>query len=220
MTKCSEQPRISASAIVTNSRLGRYTEIEEGCRIDEVELGDYSYAMQDCQIWCASIGKFANIAASTRINATNHPIARASLHHFTYRAADYWPDADDETDFFAARRASVVKVGHDTWIGHGVTIVQGVSVGDGAVVAAGAVVVKDVEPYAIVGGVPARKIRDRFPPALAARLRALAWWDWDHRALRSALDDFRTLQAEDFVDRYEGRSRLAVSDGQVPQDIA
>ncbi|HEY0200466.1 MAG TPA: DapH/DapD/GlmU-related protein [Burkholderiaceae bacterium] len=204
MTLLSENPLIDPSAIVTHSRLGRYTAIDEGCRVDETELGDYSYLMPGCQVWCTQIGKFANIAAATRINATNHPVERATLHHFTYRAGDYWHDAEDEADFFAARRANAVAIGHDTWLGHGVTIVQGVSVGDGAVVAAGAVVVKDVAPYTIVGGVPARKIRDRFAPAIGARLQALAWWDWEHARLRTALDDFRFLSVEAFLEKHGG----------------
>lgn len=204
MPRLHEEPVIHPAARVTNSRIGRYTEIAEGCRIDETALGDYSYAMENCQIWCSRIGKFANIAASTRINATNHPMDRATLHHFTYRAGDYWEDAENEGEFFAARRASAVEVGHDTWLGHGVTVVQGVKIGAGAVVAAGAVVTKDVAPYSVVGGVPARPIRDRFPQQTAERLMALAWWDWDHERLRSALADFRTLGIEAFLERHGG----------------
>ncbi|RWK43846.1 MAG: acetyltransferase, partial [Mesorhizobium sp.] len=77
--------------------------------------------MQDCSAWCATIGKFANIAASVRINATNHPTWRPTLHHFTYRASDYWDDAEHESEFFAQRRARRVTIGHDTWLGHGST---------------------------------------------------------------------------------------------------
>jgi hypothetical protein len=74
----------------------------------------------------------------------------------------------------------------------------------GAVVAAGAVVTKDVAPYTVVAGTPARKLRDRQPPEIAQRLIDLAWWDWPHDALRMALDDFRQLTAEAFLDRYGG----------------
>lgn len=197
-------PRIHPTAEVERSTLGRYTEVEAGSALSETELGDYSYVMQDCRIWATRIGKFSNIAASVRINATDHPMDRATLHHFTYRAADYFDGASDEADFFAARRANAVTIGHDTWIGHGATILAGISVGNGAVVGAGAVVTRDVAPYTVVGGVPARLIRERFAQGLGARMDALSWWDWPHDRLFAALEDFRQLDAAAFLDRYEG----------------
>lgn len=204
MTRLSQTPLIHESADVSGSSLGRYTEVAERTRIQESTLGDYSYVMQDCSIWCATIGKFANIASASRINATNHPTWRASLHHFTYRASDYWEDADHEEELFAWRRSNAVKLGHDIWMGHGSTILPGVTVGDGAVIAAGAVVSKDVAPYTIVGGVPARVIKLRFPVDFAERFQALAWWDWDHAKLRAALDDFQNLSAAAFLEKHGG----------------
>ncbi|CAN1505122.1 WbbJ Acetyltransferase (isoleucine patch superfamily) [Rhabdaerophilaceae bacterium] len=201
--KLSETPRIHPMADVRNSTLGRFTEVDERCKIVDSALGDYSYAIRDSEIWSATIGKFVNIASHVRINATNHPTWRASLHHFTYRAQDYWPDAEMETAFFDWRRENSITIGHDVWIGHGATLLPGVSVGNGAVIGAGAVVSRDVEAYTIVGGVPARLIRRRFPVEIGQRLDALAWWDWSHGELRLALDDFRTLPIEGFLEKYE-----------------
>lgn len=204
MTKLCETPLVHETAAVTQSELGRYTEVAERVRMSETTFGDFSYIMQDGIVWCAEIGKFANIAAAVRINATNHPTWRATLHHFTYRANDYWPDAEPDAAFFDWRREGRVVIGHDVWIGHGATILPGVTVGDGAVIGAGAVVSRDVAPYTIVGGVPAKLIRERFPRAVSERMQALAWWDWDHARLRSALEDFRTLDAEAFLARHGG----------------
>jgi carbonic anhydrase/acetyltransferase-like protein (isoleucine patch superfamily) len=79
-----------------------------------------------------------------------------------------------------------------------------VTIGHGAVVASGSIVTKDVAPYTIVAGTPAKVLRPRQPPGIADRLIALAWGDWSHARLRETLDDFRTLTAEAFLEKYEG----------------
>jgi len=201
-TRLSETPLVHPSAVVRDSALGRYVEIAERCVVAETHVGDYSYLMQDCETWAARIGKFVNVASHVRINATNHPTWRATLHHFTYRADDYWPDAEREKDFFDWRRDNAVTIGHDVWIGHGATITPGVTIGNGAAIGAGAVVTRDVPPYMIVVGVPAKPLRPRFPEGVGARMDALGWWDWPHATLRAALDDFRRLSAESFLDKY------------------
>ncbi len=209
MTRLTEAPLIHATACVTTSTIGRYTEIAERSKVSETVMGDYSYMMQDCEVWAAEIGKFVNIASHVRINAANHPVWRATQHHFTYRAGDYFEDAGHEQAFFDWRREKRIVIGHDVWIGHGATLLPGVTVGNGAVIGAGAVVSRDVAPYTIVGGVPARLIRARFEAATAARMDQLAWWDWDHARLRRALDDFRALSAEDFIARYATSAQQA-----------
>ena len=175
----------------------------------EVALGDYSYIVNDGNVIYTEIGRFCSIAAMVRINPGNHPMRRASQAHFTYRASAYFPGESDEADFFAWRRAHKVTIGHDVWIGHGAIILAGRAVGTGAVVAAGAIVTKDVPPYAIVAGNPARIVRQRFPAPIAERLQALGWWDWGHEMLRAALPDFRAMPVEAFLEKHEALSRAA-----------
>ncbi|MEL6841448.1 MAG: chloramphenicol acetyltransferase [Pseudomonadota bacterium] len=174
-------------------RMVRYTEVGRGSRIAHSSLGDYSYCDRYADIANAEIGKFSNMASYVRIGATDHPMDKASLHHFHYRSADYFDDATHDEAWFAHRRSRRAVIGHDTWIGHGAQIRPEVTIGHGAVIAGGAIVTKDVPPYMIVAGIPAAPLRPRFAPELAERMMALAWWDWPHDRLRAALDDFRGM---------------------------
>lgn len=196
-------PLIHEGCQITDGTFGAYTEVGAGSRIAHSSFGDYSYCDRFADIANATIGKFSNIASYTRIGATDHPLETAACHHFLYRSADYFDDADDDPDFFAHRRSRRAYIGHDTWLGHNCMIKPEVNVGTGAVVASGAIVTKDVAPYTIVAGTPARVIRRRQPEDITERLIALAWWDWPHDALREALADFRSLKAEAFLDKYE-----------------
>lgn len=197
------EPVIDPTAQVRQATLGRYTEIGARTVFAESTMGDYSYVVNDANVIYTTIGKFCSIAAMTRINPGNHPMHRASQSHFTYRASAYFEDAQDDAAFFDWRRSHAVTIGHDVWIGHGAIVLAGRSIGTGAVVAGGAVVTKDVPAYTIVAGNPARPIRRRFPEDIADRLQNLAWWDWEHKRLRAALDDFRNLSVEDFLARHE-----------------
>jgi phosphonate metabolism protein (transferase hexapeptide repeat family) len=193
---------IDPTARVTQATLGRYTEIGARTSFVEATMGDYSYVVNDADIIYTTIGKFCSIAAHTRINPGNHPMHRASQSHFTYRASRYFEGADDDAAFFDWRRSHPVHIGHDVWIGHGAVILPGRCVGHGAVIAAGAIVTKDVAPYAIVAGNPARLVKWRFDAHTVEQLQALAWWDWDHATLKTALPDFRHLGISDFISRY------------------
>jgi len=199
----STTPCIHATADLRDCVLGAYTEVGARTRLLEVELADYSYIVNDSDVAYTKFGKFCSVAAMIRINPGNHPMDRASQSHFTYRASAYFPGETDDESFFDWRRAHSVDIGHDVWIGHGAIVLPGRCIGDGAVIAAGAIVTKDVRPYAIVAGNPARVIRQRFPDEIAARLQQLAWWDWSHERLHEALPDFRRLSVETFLDKYE-----------------
>jgi phosphonate metabolism protein (transferase hexapeptide repeat family) len=203
MSRLTERAFVHPTAVVKASTLGRYTEIGAGSQVSNSTIGDYSYAVENTQIAFATIGKFANIASHVRIYASKHPMELASLHHFTYRSSWYFDDVEDNRDFFEWRASSPISIGHDTWIGHGAVIMPGVTIGNGAVVGSNAVVTRDVPPYAIAVGVPAKVVRMRFDESTIARLEKLAWWDWPHDTLRERLDDFRKLPAAEFLECYE-----------------
>jgi phosphonate metabolism protein (transferase hexapeptide repeat family) len=203
MSRLGESPWIDPTATVKNTTLGRYTEIGAGCHVADSVIGDYSYCVENTQIAYATIGKFANIAAHVRIYASRHPMQLASLHHFTYRSSWYFDDLEDNPDFFAWRAGMGIAIGHDTWLGHGSVIMPGVSVGNGSIIGSNAVVTRDVPPFSIAVGVPAKVIKLRFDQPIAERMEKLAWWDWPHALLHDRMADFRTMPAGEFLDKYE-----------------
>ena len=197
-----QEPNIHPTAAIHECAFGRYNQIGPRTSAAESSFGDYSYAMNDCEIIYTVTGKFCSIAAQCRVNPGNHPLERVAMHHFTYRAAMFGL-GEDEQEFFDWRRSFPVTLGNDVWLGHGSTILPGVCIGDGAVIGAGAVVTRDVPPYTIVGGVPASTIRERFSKQVQEALARIRWWDWNHDLLRDRLGDFRALSAEDFVRKYD-----------------
>lgn len=205
MTRLSaERPLIHPDCLIMDATFGAWCEVGAGSRVLHSTFHDYAYCDRLSDIANTTVGKFANIAAMTRIGPTDYPMGNASLHHFLYRSSYYWDDAGDDPAYFAARQARRTVIGPDTWIGHGAIIKPDVTIGAGAVVASGAVVTRDVAPYMIVAGLPATVLRPRFAPDIAERLLDLAWWDWGHDRLRAALHDFRALKAEAFVEKYTG----------------
>jgi phosphonate metabolism protein (transferase hexapeptide repeat family) len=203
-------PKIDPTAVVEDSTLGRWTTVGARTKITETTFGNYSYIMEDCQIIYSEIGKFCSIASHCRINPGNHPIWRPTSHHFTYRSKFYGFGEDDEK-IFQWRRDNKVILGHDVWIGHGAIILPGVTVGTGAVVGAGAVVTKDVPPFTIVVGNPARVLRRRVSEEVETSLMRIAWWDWSHDILANAIDDFRSLDAAGFAAKFDPDKPLALS---------
>jgi hypothetical protein len=108
---------------------------------------------------------------------------------------------EDDAELFPWRRDHWATIGHDVWIGHGVPVLPGATIGS-TVTGAGAVVSRDVAPYRIVGGLPARLIRRRFTEAQAEASIEIAWWDWSHDAPRAALPDIRALAIDGFIEKY------------------
>jgi phosphonate metabolism protein (transferase hexapeptide repeat family) len=195
-----EAPHVHESSRIVDSVLGPWTDIGPNSSIVESTFMDYSYAAGDVSIIYSDVGKFCSIASHVRLNPGNHPMDRVTQHHMTYRRAQYGFGETDDQEFFDWRRDHKVTVGHDVWIGHGAILLPGVRVGTGAVIGASSVVTHDVEPYTIAVGVPARPMRMRFSERDAAKLLAIAWWDWPRELLEERFEELNDLPS--FLEKY------------------
>lgn len=194
--------RIHEQAKVRSSEFGRWTYVDERARVTESFLDDYSYILRDSEMIYTKVGKFCAIAPMTRINATNHPMWRPSINNFTYRSDQYNLGPNDQ-EFFDWRRSQNVTIGHDVWIGQGVIILPNITIGTGAVLAASAVVTRDVPPYTIVGGIPAKVLGRRFPQHVEDALMRIEWWNWDDATIKERMADFRQKDIEEFCKKYD-----------------
>ncbi len=166
-----------------------------GVGVADVRLGRHTYVAYDSILQHATVGRYCSIGPECRAGLGRHPLVNVvSTHPAFFAAANV-----SMYESFVARttfeQTRPVTIGHDVWIGARATLLDGVTVGDGAVVAAGAVVTKDVPPYAIAAGVPARVVRYRADPDQIDRLLRLRWWDRDDDWVRRNAHRFGDLAA-------------------------
>lgn len=143
-----------------------------------------------------AVGKFCSIACGAKFlfNSANHALGALSTYPFPLFYEAWGLDKQDVAS--AWDNKGDIVVGNDVWIGYEAVILAGVTIGDGAVIAARAVVTRDVAPYTIVGGVPAKPIRRRFDEATASALLELKWWDWPAERIAQNLGAIRAGQVE------------------------
>jgi len=163
-------------------------EIDDGCQLGKGSVifsntvlinsivGDYSYVQKNSEIVNTEIGKFCSIAGGVSIGLANHPIKLLSTSPIFYDNSQPLPFFFTDTKY-KAELSPKTTIASDVWIGQGAMIKAGLNIGMGAVVGAGAIVTKDVEPYSIVVGVPARHIKYRFEEKLRKGLLFSKWWE-------------------------------------------
>jgi acetyltransferase-like isoleucine patch superfamily enzyme len=180
-------------------RFDEYSRVLRNCILIDVSLGRFSYLNQGTRARLCTIGAFCSIGQNVRLGGFGHHPQHVSTHpsffsptplsgvsfHVVSQFVDYAP----------------VTIGHDVWIGDHALVLDGVTIGTGAIVASGAIVTRDVRPYEIVGGVPARPIRQRLPQDRVSEMLATEWWTWDVERLRSFGHLIGSDQFEEFLAR-------------------
>ncbi|MBQ8290144.1 MAG: CatB-related O-acetyltransferase [Clostridia bacterium] len=154
----------------------------------------------NCNIMYTKIGRYCSIAGGVKIIFGKHPVKDfVSTHpafyskHTSCGVSYVSENIFDEYDYVDDQKKYMVEIGNDVWIGSGSMITGGIKIGDGSIVLAGAVVTKDVEPYSIVGGVPAKTIGSRFNDEEIRFLMEAKWWNWDTETLAKNVQKFKDI---------------------------
>ena len=158
------------------STLGAHTVLFPNTVLQNSELDSYSYVQQNSVLSSVRLGKFCSIASNVHIGLANHPTHMVSTSPVFYDNTQPLPFFFNIIDSFNVVMPKTV-IASDVWIGQGVMIKSGVQVGVGAVIGAGAVVTKNIEPYSIVAGVPAKHIKWRFDESIRVQLIRSQWWE-------------------------------------------
>ena len=176
---------------IRDCKLAKHTRVLPRCNLIRVEMARYSYIGTNTIVSDTKIGAFCSIGSSCSIGGGVHPTDRVSTSPVFYDSSNCFK----EKNYISADSRNPVKqpqtiIGNDVWIGENVFVSAGVNIGDGAVIGAHAVITKDVPPYAIVAGVPARVLRYRFDEATIKELMATQWWEWSDEKLAENKDWF------------------------------
>lgn len=191
---------IGKNAYVNESSFEGYNLICDNCYIDNCRIGLLSYAGNKTELSHTKVGRYCSIGPEVKIVAGNHPTREYVSTHPTFYSKHKFvgmgfsdEEIFEEYSYTDEQKKYWVEIGNDVWIGAGATIINGCKIGDGAIVAAGAVVTKDVPPYTIVGGVPAKPIRTRFTEEQIKFLLAFKWWDRDVTWMKENVNHFRDI---------------------------
>lgn len=175
---------IQSNCSISKSVFHSNTVIYAGNSFHDAEIGRFSYFASGSQVSMANYGSFCSVGPYLICGHGDHPTDFVSTSPVFFSTGKQCGVSFSQEDLFEERKKIIV--GHDVWVGARVFIRDGIKIGNGVIIAAGSVVVKDVPDYAIVGGVPAKIIRYRFPEDVIKKLIGLAWWNWTENKLRNA----------------------------------
>lgn len=172
-----------------DSTFTKKTILCRGCSLNSSHIGKYCRVQINTQVGHTTMGNFSAVGRDSVLGPGNHPTNYLTTNSVFYRKGS-WGFRDEwceEIDFDENAR---INIGGDVWIGRHVMVMNGVTIGDGAIIAAGAVVTKDIPPYAIAGGIPAKVLKYRFPPEIIERLLEIKWWNLSDEEITRVKDLF------------------------------
>jgi acetyltransferase-like isoleucine patch superfamily enzyme len=172
--------KIGLKSRIQNAGFGNGNFVGENVTIENSVISDNSYIGDNSIVSYASIGKFCSVSSNVVIGLGIHPFNMVSTHPAFYSNNKAYKCFADRL-YIEEHKETVI--GNDVLIGMDVKIMDGIRIGDGAIITAGAIVTKDVEPYSIVGGIPAKLIKYRFSEDLINKLKKIPWWDFDEKWL-------------------------------------
>lgn len=168
---------VHETSLIGETHIADWVKIQRQCYFYNSSIGSYTYFAGFNSVMNAQIGKFCSIGANVCIGPGRHPLDFVSTSPVFYSIHKQCGITFADKSYY--NEMGKVKVGNDVWIGTNAVILDDVTIGDGAVIAAGAVVTKDVEPYSIVGGIPAKFIKKRFSEDVIEKLLNFQWWNKD-----------------------------------------
>lgn len=174
---------IGRDSFLKHVQFEKFVSLGTNVQLNNTQIGKHSYISANSLIRNTTVGRFCSIGPNVKIGLGQHPTQEfVSTHPIFYSLKKQSGNTFAQKQLFSEETR--VTIGHDVWIGAGAIILDGVSIGNGAIVAAGAVVSKDVAPYAIVGGIPAKIIKFRFSDEEILNIQAFNWWNKDDAWLR------------------------------------
>lgn len=176
----------------THCSFGNRNTVYENVTLHNVKLGDFTYVASGSVISNTIVEKFCSIGPDCKIGLGKHPTRDfVSTHPIFFSTLKQAQISFVDRNYF--EEFEKIKIGNDVWIGANVIVIDGINIGDGAIIAAGSVVTKDIPPYAIVGGIPAKIIRYRFENDAIFKLLEIKWWDMDINYLKIHFKKFHNI---------------------------
>lgn len=197
---------VDDSCFIHGTSIDDFVHLYSGCAIKDSDIGRFTYVSGLANINYTSIGNFCSIAAHLLCGLGDHPTNFLSTHPSFFSTTKQCGVTFSDKDYYSENQK--ITIGSDVWIGARVFIRDGVTIGNGAIIGAGSVVTKDVPDYAIVGGVPAKIIRFRYPDDIIAKLMNIEWWNWEHSLIKETQCYFIKNNVDDFIAWYDANLNL------------